>query len=424
MTSAGPKITANEWKGFVGAFGGWALDGFEISIFGLVMAPAMAELLPESGYQVSTATIAYFGQLGVAVFLAGWGTAFVWGPIADRFGRLPALMYSIMVYAVFTFLAGFSQNIWQLFLFRFIAAIGVGGEWAMAGTLVAETMPEHSRSKFGGLLHTGVYVGTLLGSLVYYTVGIQLGWRWMFYFGIAPALFVLYIRSQTKESRRWVRVAEGSRDVGYLTFLGKILRPPYRNRTWINVLLLFVALTGFWAGSQYLGTAILTLAVQGGTDNTGASRLAALGLALLSAFTIVGCLVAPWLADRFGRRSALAILFAVMAIGIVGGFGWGYSASLAAFFAFIPILGIGGGDFALFTVWLPEQYPTEIRATAFAFCTTMSRFIAAAGTFLVGYAIAKAGTLGWPLALTGLPFLIGIWLCYLGPETKGQPLPQ
>ena len=97
---------------------------------------------------------------------------------------------------------------------------------------------------------------------------------------------------------------------------------------------------------------------------------------------------------------------------------------MIAFFAFIPVLGLGGANFALFTVWLPEQYRTDVRATAFAFCTTMSRFVAAAGTFVVGYAISEAQTIGWPLALTALPFVIGIWLAYLAPETKGQSLPE
>jgi MFS family permease len=114
-----------------------------------------------------------------------------------------------------------------------------------------------------------------------------------------------------------------------------------------------------------------------------------------------------------------------MIIGIAGGFGWAYyQNSMPLFFLFIPILGLGGADFAMFTIWLPEQFPTEVRATAFAFCTTMSRFAAALGTFLIGYAIASAHTIGWPLALTAVPFLLGIWLAYLAPETRGQVLPE
>jgi len=424
-TYVSQSITANQWKSFIGAFGGWALDGFNVGIFGLVMAPAMRELLPKSGYQVNAATVGYFGQLGVAIFLAGWGCSFLWGPIADRVGRLPAMMYSIVVYAFFTCVAGFSHDIWQLFLFRFIAAIGIGGEWAMAGTFVAETMPERLRPMFGGILHSGVYLGTLLCSVMNFAVGIDLGWRWMFYLGFAPAVFVIFIRSKAKESGRWVRVSGETRNTAYSEFLLRILRPPYRKRTWLNVLLLFVALTGFWAGSQYLGTAIQALAGEQGIDNNLAAKLATLAFALLSIQRVVGCLIVPRLAASIGRRHTLALLFALMFCGIVGIFGWGYYAhSMMTSFAFIPILGLGGADFAVFTVWLPEQYPTEIRATAFAFCTTISRFAAAAATFLVGHAIAAADTIGWPLALTALPFLFGIWFSYFAIETKGQVLPD
>jgi MFS family permease len=419
------EISTTQWKSFAGAFGGWMLDGFDLSIFGLVLLPAMTELLPRSGYDINTATIGFFGQLQVAIFLAGWGCSFIWGPIADRLGRVPALTFSILVYAVFTCLAGFSQDIWQLSAFRFLSAVGLGGEWAMAGTLVAETMPERLRPRFGGILHAGCYFGILCGSIINYAVGINLGWRVMFYIGILPALFVLYIRSQTVEPARWVDVSEKTKRTSFSEFLKKILRPPLSARTWINVLLLFVALMGFWAGSQYLGASILTLSAQQGIAKPTALQLATLGLGLLSLFTIIGCLAVPWFADRYGRRNTLVATFILMIIGIAGGFGWAYyQNSMLLFFLFIPILGLGGADFAMFTIWLPEQFPTEVRATAFAFCTTMSRFAAALGTFLIGYAIASAHTIGWPLALTAVPFLLGIWLAYLAPETRGQVLPE
>ena len=419
------KITSNQWKGFIGALGGWTLDGFNMSIFGLVLAPAMTELLPKSGYAANSQNIGYFGQLGVAIFLIGWGCSFVWGPVADRLGRVPAMMYSILVYAVFTFLAGFSQTIWQLFLFRFVAAVGIGGEWSMAGTLVAETMPEELRPTFGGILHAGVFIGTLLGSVVNYAIGIRLGWRWMFFIGLVPAVFVLYIRKETKEPSRWVKVSNAARKLSYSEFFVRILQPPYRRRTVLNVVLLFVAMMGYWAGSQYLGASILTIATEHGIARMAGLRLATFGLGLLSLFTIAGCFAVPWLANRVGRRNTLALLFLLMIVGIGGGFGWAYYAhNITYFIAFIPILGLGGADFAVFTVWLPEQYPTQVRATAFAFCTTMSRFVAAAGTFLIGYAISEAHTLGWPLALTAVPFVFGIALSYMAPETKGQMLPE
>ena len=424
LSATNSTISATPGKNFVGAFGGWTLDGFNAGIFGLVLAPAMGELLLRSGHEVTAATIVYYGQLGVAIFLLGWGCAFVWGPIADRFGRLPAMSYSILVYAVFTFLAGFSQNIWQLFFFRFLASVGIGGEWAMAGTLVAESMPERLRPTFGGILHSGVYIGLLACSAVNYAVGIDLGWRWMFYLGIIPAAFVLYIRTQSTEPRRWLGVSNRCTPIPFSAFLAKVMRPPYRTRTLVNTLLLSVSLTGLWAGSQYLGAAIVNIATVQGVEQLAAQRASAIGLGLLSAFTILGCLVVPWLVERFGRRNTLALLYVFMIVGILGCFGWGYYArSVTAFLGFIPILGIGGANLAVFTIWLPEQYPTEIRATAFAFCTTISRFVAAAGTFGIGYTLARARTMGWPLALTAIPFVFGVALVYWARETRGEVLP-
>ncbi|MBO0876676.1 MAG: MFS transporter, partial [Pseudonocardia sp.] len=154
-TERGSAVTPRQRKAFISAFGGWTLDGYNAGIFGLVLSPALSELLPRSGYAPNAGNVAFFGELGVALFLFGWGCSILWGPIADRFGRVPTLMASILVYALFTFLAGFSQNVWELCVFRLIAAIGIGGEWSLAGTFVAESMPERRRAFFGGLLHSG-----------------------------------------------------------------------------------------------------------------------------------------------------------------------------------------------------------------------------------------------------------------------------
>jgi len=420
----GGALTKAQWGGFFAAFGGWMLDGFDSSIFGLVLVPTLTELLPRSGYTVDTATIGFFGQLMAAFYLLGWGFSFIIGPIADRYGRMPTLMGSIIIYSIFTALSGFCDNVWQLGACRFMAAFGLGGEWSIAGTFVAETMPERVRARFGGLLHSGAYIGLLLGAVLNYVIGIQLGWRWMFIIGIIPAFFVFYIRSQAVEPERWVKVSTQTRRESYGVFIARILQPPYRARTWGNIALLIVAIVGLYAGAQYVGTSIIDIATREGLPRFEALRLASVGLGLVSLSTAVGCVAAPFLANAFGRRKALAFYFSLMTIGIAGGFGWAFYHSLFAFFCFLPILGFGGADLAMFTIWLPEQYATDVRASAFAFCTTMARFVAAALTFLVGYGISSMHTIGTPLALTAIPFAIGIFLVVLAPETKGKPLPE
>jgi MFS family permease len=222
-----------------------------------------------------------------------------------------------------------------------------------------------------------------------------------------------------------VKISDRTKQKPFWEFIGTLFQAEYRRRTLINVFLIFIALTGFWAGSQYLGATIVSLETQQGVARGTALNTASIALAILSLFTVIGCLLAPIIADRIGRRTTLALTFVLMIIGIVGAYGWAYyQANVYYFFAFIPILGIGGADFALFTVWLPEQYPTEVRASAFAFCTTMSRFMAAAGTFIIGWGISAAHTIGWPLALTAVPFVIGLLLIPLAKETTGLPLPK
>lgn len=144
----------------------------------------------------------------------------------------------------------------------------------------------------------------------------------------------------------------------------------------------------------------------------------------VAAFTILGCFAVPRLAARMGRRGALASLFALMIVGIVGAYGWAYPHhSIALLFTFLPLLGLGGASFAVFTIWLPEQYPTRMRATAFAFTTTFSRWVAAGGTFLIGYGIHATGSLTLPLTLTAAVFVIGMLLVRLAPETRSTTLP-
>lgn len=421
--SAAPaSVTPRQRKAFISAFGGWTLDGYNAGIFGLVLSPALSELLPKSGYAPNAGNVAFFGELGVAVFLFGWGCSILWGPIADRFGRVPALMASILVYAVFTFLAGLSQNVWELCVFRLIAAIGIGGEWSLAGTFVAESMPERRRAFFGGLLHSGTYWGFLLGALVNLAIGELLGWRWMFFVGLLPALFVLYIRSQVRQdTARW---QEAHQRAGFWSYLRDVLRPPYRTRSLCNATVVTIALLGFWASSQYLPTAIKALALGSGYGPGASAALGSIGTAVLALLTALGCICAPLLCNRFGRRRTLAALFVLMIIGISGGYAWAYpEKNLPLFFLFIVVMGIGGADFAVFTIWLPEQYPTSLRASGFAFSTTISRFVAAIGTFAIGYGISAAG-IALPLALTAVPFLLAFALLRFSPETRDQILPD
>jgi MFS family permease len=394
-------------------------------IYALVLSPALTELLPKSGIANSPPNVALVGSMLFALFLIGWGLSFIWGPIADRFGRARALAATVLVYAVFTGAAGLSQNVWQLAVFRLLAGIGIGGEWSMAGTYVAEAWPEGRRKMGAGYLQTGYYAGFFVAAALNFTVGAHFGWRAMFLCGLAPVVVAFLIRIRVKEPERWQRSARALQVRRHST-LREIFTGQYRKRTLVNTGLLTVAIVGLWAAAVYEPTAIITLARKENVSLPQAVRLASYGTGLLSIGTILGCLTLPPLAERLGRKGTLAVYFAGMGISILLSFGWAFYVEhgLGLFIALLFPLGFFGGNFTMFSLWLPEQYGTSVRATAFAFATSFGRFIGAGVNFVLGALVRHMGTLGKPVALTAVAFGIGLLLIPFGTETRGQRLPD
>ncbi len=415
-----PQIT-----GFWAAWTGWTLDGMDSFIYALVLSPALTELLPKSGMAGTPSDVGFVGSVMFAIFLVGWGLAFIWGPIADRFGRVRVLAASVLVYAAFTGAAACAENIWQLGLFRLLAGIGIGGEWALAGTYVAEAWPEDRRKMGAGYLQTGYYAGFFLAAALNFTVGAHYGWRAMFLCGLAPAALSLYVVLKVKEPERWSE--RGEEPVAKARSpLAQIFNPQYRRRTIVNAALLTVAIIGLWAGAVYEPTAVIALAKQEGMKAPTAVRVASMATALLSVGTILGCLALPPLAERIGRRKTLGMYFVGMAVCILLSFGWVFYLhdGLVPFVVVLFFLGFFGGNFAMFSLWLPEQYGTAIRATAFAFTTSFGRFIGAGVNFLLGSMIHSYGSIGVPVATTAIAFVLGLFVIPFATETRGMPLPE
>jgi len=411
--------------GFWAAWAGWTLDGMGSFIYALVLSPALTELLPKSGISNSSGNVGLAGSILFALFLVGWGLSFIWGPLADRFGRTPVLAATIIVYSVFTGIAAVSQTVWQLAVFRLLAGIGIGGEWALAGTYVAEAWPEDRRKMGAGYLQTGYYAGFFLASALNYSVGARYGWRAMFLCGLAPVVLALLILRHVKEPERWQRAAQAPTPAVRFP-LRTIFNRLYRKRTVVNTALLTVAIIGLWAGAVYEPTAVLILATKAGMRPTQAARMVSMGSGLLSIGTILGCLLVPPLAEHLGRKSTLGIYFVGMGGCIVASFGWAFylANGLYPFIAVLFLLGFFGGNFAMFSLWLPEQYGTSVRATAFAFATSFGRFLGAGVNFLLGAMVHNMGTLGKPVAFTAVAFGVGLLLIPLAEETRGQVLPD
>jgi MFS family permease len=421
------RLTPNQVRTFWAAWGGWAMDGMDSSIYSLILVPALGELLPRSGIPATTANTGLYGGLMFSLLLVGWGLAVVWGPIADRFGRVRTLTLTVIWFSIFTLLSAFVTNIWQLAACRILAGIGIGGEWGMGASLVAEAWPEDRRIMGGSLVHTGYYFGFFLAAIANYFIGSHFGWRYMFAVGGTPAFIVAFMQRGVHEPARWMSKKEelGHKLKMHHAFL-KIFSPRYRRRSILNSTYMLASIIGLWGGSVYVPTAVTYIAARTGHSAMEAARLASYGTALLTIGTILGALAVPWIAERMGRRMALGIFFAMMAVFIWLAFGYVFylrTSALAWFMVCVFLLGVGGANLVVYSFWLPEQYTTDCRASAFAFATNIGRFAGAGFTFLVGAGIRHYQTLGTPVAMTALAFVAGILLLPLGEETKGKTLP-
>jgi MFS family permease len=418
------RLNRTQITGFWGAWAGWTLDGMDSFIYALVLAPALTELLPKSGYAATPANVGLAGSILFALFLVGWGLSFIWGPLADRFGRTKVLAATIFTFAIFTGLAATAQSVYALAIYRFLAGVGIGGEWALAGTYVAEAWPEDRRKMGAGYLQTGYYAGFFLAAALNYTIGATFGWRAMFLVGVVPVIVSIVVLMRVKETDKWERNVHHA--VKQASPLRAIFSPKYRQRTLVAAILLTVAIIGLWAGAVYEPSAVIQLATKAGMAKPDAVRMASIATGLLSIGTIIGCLVLPPMAERIGRRWTLVVYFVGMAISIALAFGWAFYLpnGLYPFIALLFVLGFFGGNFALFSLWLPEQFETRVRATAFAFCTSVGRFFGAIVNFGIGAMVLNMKTLGVPIALTAIAFIIGLAVIPFAPETKGEELPS
>ena len=420
-------LTTNQKKGFIAAYAGWTLDGMDAFIYGLVLVPALRELLPMSGIEATQVNVGIWGSILFAMFLGGWGLSMFWGIIGDRIGRVRALALTIVAYSVFTLMCGLVTSVYQLAILRILCGFGLGGEQPVGSTFVAESLPEDRRVKFAGYLHTGYYVGFLLASIANYTIGANFGWRWMFAFGGLPALFVGWIMSNVKESHRFEEMKK-TKNPSIIEAFGGLFTSKYKNRTIVMSLVYLVSIIGQWAGSIYVPTALTQIALRQGAVAADAARIASWGGAVLAIATVVGCLCAPILAERFGRRVAMAMFMSLLTVSTAVSFGWAFfimgANALPIFFVMTFFLGLAGANFAMYTLWLPELFETSSRGSGMGFISSIGRFVGVGMVFLIAAGVNHLGNIGTPIALTSIVLFAGLFLLPFTVETKGQPLPR
>jgi MFS family permease len=400
------------------AFLGWMFDGLEMGIFPLIARPALQQMQTTQGLAVSDAFVGQWMGYVTAAFLVGaalGGVLFGW--LGDKIGRVRAMSLSIFCYSVFTGLVYFASEPWHLAASRFIAALGMGGEWSLGVALVMEVWPEKHRPLMAGVIGAAANVGFALIAVVgmFFKVTVD-SWRWVALIGAAPAILTLLVTTFVPESEKWQHAVKSSTTPNRP--LAEILRPPLLRFTIIAALLSSVALIGTWGSVQWLP---LWADKMAGTADPTAKAYTQAASAIGA---IVGCLAGAWIGGFFSRRT----MYFMLCLGSLVTCGWLFRGFETYDAAFLFMTFLVGGLTATFYGWLPlylpELFPTRVRATGQGLSFNAGRILAAVGALYGGQLVqsfdgsyAKAG------AIITLVYILGMVLIWFAPETKGKPLP-
>jgi MFS family permease len=433
-------LTRYQWLVIFAAWCGWGFDVFDAILFNFVAptcVPVLLGLEPGSA-DARSATFLWTGII-TAILLVGWASGgFLFGLVADRIGRQRTLLVTILLYSVGTALCACAQDIWQLAAFRALASLGIGGEWAVGAALVAETVPDSRRVEAGAILFTASPLGFALAGFVNYQIaGVWLAdspetaWRYVFLCGLIPAALAILVRWFLHESERWKDAARR----GTPPRAGALFSPQLRARTASGLFTAVMALLAWWTVGAFSPLLSASLAhdhallhgLDAATAKTLAEQWKAESSNWFNVGGLIGSLLAIPLARQFSRRTMFGLYYLVTLVAMLGVFGLALEphARVRGFL----LLGVGiYGIFAVFTFYLPELFPTRLRALGSGICYNSGRLLTAGGAFIVGAVSARAGgstetllqILLW-VAVIPVVALIGSRRIV---ETRGVPLPD
>jgi MFS family permease len=372
------QLTRAQWRSGLAAWLGWTFDGLDMHLYTLVAAPFVAQLLGVGS--TTDPSVGRYSSIIQGGFLLGWalGGGF-FGRVGDRLGRSRALSLTVLTYAAFTGLSFFAQSWWHLLIFRFLAALGIGGEWAVGASLLSETWPRHWRPWIAAVLQTGVNVG-VLGACLANVILAAAPPKYLFLVGILPALLVFWIRRSVPETQEWREANAQAHDRG--PGISELFRGDNLRLTICVVLVCGISLTAHWAfmfwHQQHLRNLpeVLTATAQ------DKNRLASLAMYLVIGSSIVGNFFAGGMARVAGYRWTIIAMFFVYFFAMFGAYY--IPRSHQALLWWFPVIGFCQGAFGLFTMYLPPLFPTLLRTTGAGFCYNIGRIVAAFGTVFFG----------------------------------------
>jgi len=402
-------LTSSERATLIATFGGWALDGMDVMIYSFVIPTLIAAWHMSKGQAGLLSTVALLISA-----VGGW----LAGLLADRVGRTRVLQITIVWFAVFTFLSGFTNSFWQLLIIRGLQGLGFGGEWAVGSVLMGEAIRARYRGKAVGTVQGGWAVGwgvTAVSYSVLFTfLPTATAWRAMFWIGILPALLVFYIRRYVPEPEVFQRTRAREASLGQGSTFLQIFNPDLLRITLLTALLSIGVQGGYYAITTWLPTYLKT--VRGlSVLNTGGY------LFVVIAGSFFGYMVSAWLTDRFGRKRTL-VLFAVCSfLAVIAYTFLPISNSMMLVMGF-PLGFFASGSFSPIGAFFTELFPSRLRGSGQGFSYNVGRGIGALFPTLVGYLSIRMG-LGHAIAAFAVAaYLTMIFATLLLPETRGREL--
>ncbi|MEX0718454.1 MAG: MFS transporter [Planctomycetaceae bacterium] len=442
------ELTRYHWFVLIVAALGWLFDTMDQQLFNLARVPAMQDLLVSAtGQPPSREIVAEYSGYATSIFLIGWavgGLAF--GVLGDRIGRAKTMMLTILVYSLCTGLSALSIGFWDFAFYRFLTGLGVGGEFAVGVSLVAEVMPDRARPFALGLLQALSALGNITAAFISIGLGemeqagtVGSAWRWMFVIGTLPALLAILIRRRLKEPERWQAItAEGTsptaRRLGsYAELFGD---HRWRKHALVGMVLAFAGVVGVWGIGFFSFDLIRSVMrpyfeAQGLSPNEVSGKLTfwvGVTSVMQNLGAFFGIYAFSYAAHFTGRRPAFAVSF-ILALFSTAAVFW-FLDDFSEIFWMIPLMGFC--QLALFggyAIYFPELFPTHLRSTGVSFCYNVGRIVAAVGPLTLGLLTSRVFA-GYdePMRYAGVTmcavFVIGLLILPFAPETRGKPLPE
>ncbi|MDE1930293.1 MAG: MFS transporter [Alphaproteobacteria bacterium] len=430
------SLNRSQWNTLFATNLGWLFDGYELYALILTIGVALHQLLDASQY---VRIPAYAGFI-IATTLLGWGVGgMIGGVLADYIGRKRTMMLAILAYSLMTGLSAIAWS-WESFaVLRFIVGVAIGSEWATGTSITAELWPDKARGRGAGLMQCGLGIGFFAASLIWVFVAPQgpNAWRFMYLIGVVPGLFTLWIRRGIPESAVWERTdkrrkAATARKKGggkldaadhaltRFTLVELFADPVVLRRLVFTFLMSLSTTLAWWAIASFVPPYVASVAAKAGLP--GPVWAGYTGMAY-NAAAIVGYIGLGFLADIYGRKPVVLVFYALSLVMTPVLFLWTHDLNLlllaAAVNGFFTL-----GQYSWMPVWLPELFPTSVRATGVAFAFNAPRFIAFIGPMIAGTLIADFGGYGNMAVAFSFTYVVGFVATLFLPETRGKPLPD